>query len=240
MTKPRPEALARRTAAARAAAPPGRRTQEERSSATQERLCQAALDLLVEVGYERLTTAQIAQRAGVSKGAQAHHYPSKDDMLVAAYEHLLAQWEVRRESYARRHGSGADMDDLLQGMWRLVFGRPDYLASLEVMLASRHNAALRDRLRALLRTWTVKRDDTFQRLVPLDDPEELATFMQINFCVLRGLAVYEGLADDKALPQRVLDLWTTIASDYLAQRRAGARLKPRAPSRKPTKRSSSP
>lgn len=201
---------------------PARRSQEERSSATQQRLCQAAVDLLSEVGYERLTTSQIAQRAGVSKGAQAHHYPSKDDMLVAAFQHLLRQWDEQRTSYASEHASGSSMDDLLQTMWRHVFGRPDYLASLEVMLAARHNLALRDRLREVLRGWTLVRDETFRELVPLDDPEELATFLQINFCVLRGLAVYGGLAEDKDLPQRVLAMWSGIASAFVALRRRPA------------------
>lgn len=217
-----------------------RRSQEERSSATQARLCQAALDLLVEVGYERLTTAQIALRAGVSKGAQAHHYPSKDDMLVAAYEHLLSQWEQRRAAYARQHGAGADMSELLASMWRQVFGRPDYLASLEVMLAARHNPALRDRLRLLLRSWTKVRDETFRQLVPLEDPQELATFMQISFSVLRGLALYNGLAEDKALPQRVLAMWTDIATGFVASKRRTASSQKRPASAISTKRSSKP
>lgn len=191
-----------------------RRTQVERSTETQLKLCQAAVDLLSEVGYERLTTAQIAQRAGVSKGAQAHHYPSKDDMLVAAFQHLLAQWEDRRESYASRREGATTMADLLQNMWSRVFGRPDYLASIEVMLAVRHHPALRDRLQAVLKTWTVARDETFRILVPAHDPEALATFLQINFCVLRGLALYEGLADDRKLPKRVMAMWTEIATDY--------------------------
>ena len=192
-----------------------RRTQEERSSETQQRLCQAAVDLLTEVGYERLTTAQIAMRAGVSKGAQAHHYPSKDDMLVAAFRHLLGQWDERREAYAQRHGDGTSMKALMEGMWKQVFGRPDYLASLEVMLAARHNPALRDRLQELLSAWTVGRDETFRQLIPLRDPDEVATFMHINFSVLRGLAVFEGLTRDASLPQRMLSMWTEMASAFV-------------------------
>lgn len=200
----------------------GRHTQVERSSDTRKRLCDAAVDLLSEVGYERLTTAQIAQRAGVSKGAQAHHYPSKDDLLVAAFQHLLSQWEAKRESYARLHGDHATMADLLENMWRRVFGRPDYLASMEVMLAARHHPTLRKRLREVLEGWTVARDETFRRLVPLQDPEKLATFLQVNFCVLRGLALFDGLAENKKLPQRVLAMWTDIASAYLEAHRSPA------------------
>lgn len=198
------------------------------------------MDLLTEVGYERLTTAQIAKRAGVSKGAQAHHYPSKDDMLVAAFGHLLAQWDERREAYASQIGLDASMEDLLMNMWHRVFGRPDYLASLEVMLAARHHPALRQRLQELLRTWTVARDDTFRRLVPLDDPEELATFLQINFSVLRGLAVYEGLAEDRHLSQRMLTLWTEIASAFVAGRRRSVAERTAAQTRNPERRRSRP
>lgn len=174
--------------------------------------------LLTEVGYERLTTAQIAQRAGVSKGAQAHHYPTKDDMLVAAFRHLLGQWRQRRERYIAQHGQGSGMEDLLQGMWRQVFGRPDYLASLEVMLAARHHPLLGERLREILAEWSVSRDEAFRRMVPLEDPQDVATFMQLNFSVLRGLAVFEGVNGDSDLPRRMLDMWAEIATAFVASR----------------------
>lgn len=220
-------------------AAPVRRSQEERSSSTQQRLCAAAVELLSEVGYERLTTAQIALRAGVSKGAQAHHYPSKDDMLVAAFQHLLMQWEERREAYAARFGDAATMADLLQAMWQQVFGRPDYLASLELMLAARHHPGLRGRLQAVLQHWTVARDQTFQRLVPLQDPERLATFMQVNFCLLRGLAVYEDMAADKKLPQRVLAMWAELATHYV-QAHAPAATPSKARKRRSTRKAVTP
>ena len=196
-----------------------RRSQEARSTETRHKLCQAALELLTEVGYERLTTAQIAARAGVSKGAQAHHYPTKDDMLVAAYQHLLGQWEDRRLNFAHSHGRNADMTDLMRYLWKDVFGRPDFLASIEMMLAARHHPKLQERLRDVLSTWTAARDDIFRQLVPLDDPSELAAFLQINFCFLRGLALYNGLSADPALHDRVLALWIDLAQSFIKRPR---------------------
>jgi len=194
---------------------PPRRTQEERSAQTQTRLCEAAVDLLAEIGYERLTTSLIAERAGVSKGAQAHHYPSKDDLLVAAYGHLLRRWDARREAFERAHGPLATMEQLLHYLWHDIFGRADYVASVEMMLAARHHPALRDRLRALLATWSVARNDTFRRLMPMPgDDERRSTFLQLNLCVLRGLAVLSGLSADTSEEARVLALWTTLASAY--------------------------
>jgi len=202
-----------------------RRSQEERSAETRHKLCQAALELLTEVGYERLTTAQIAARAGVSKGAQAHHYPTKDDMLVAAYQHLLGQWEDRRLHFTRSHGRDADMAELMQYLWKDVFGRPDFLASIEMMLAARHHPQLQERLRDVLSTWTTARDEIFRQLVPLDDPQELAAFLQVNFCFLRGLALYNGLSADPSLHDRVLALWIDLARSFVNRPRPTPRRK---------------
>lgn len=215
---------------------PVRRTQEDRSSATQLLLRQAAISLLTEVGYERMTTAQISARAGVSKGALAHHFASKEDLLVAAFQHLLSQWEDRQERYANKLSDQASLEDILLNMWRMVFGRPDFLASLELMLAARHNPVLRQRLRDILKTWTIARDETFRRLIPLDDPEELAVFLQVNFCILRGLAVYEGLNDDKNLPQRVLTLWGEMARAFMVSRSQKEKRKSSSPAQKTTQR----
>lgn len=195
---------------------PSRRTQEERSAQTRRELCEAAVDLLAEIGYERLTTHLIAQRAGVSKGAQAHHFPCKDDLLVAAYTHLLKRWDTRREAFERAHGGSATMEALLQYLWHDIFGRADYVASVEMMLAARHHPALRDRLRAVLATWTVARDDTFRRLMPMPgDDEERSTFLQLNLCVLRGLALFSGLSADKGEEARVLALWSALATTHV-------------------------
>src|SRR5437763_12092708 len=65
-----------------------RRTQAERSAATRAALLDATVASLVEVGYANTTTTGIAERAGVSRGAQMHHFPAKADLVAHAVEHL--------------------------------------------------------------------------------------------------------------------------------------------------------
>jgi AcrR family transcriptional regulator len=48
----------------------------------------AILDLLVERG-PRARTANIARRAGVTRGALHHHFSSKDDLVAQPVEALL-------------------------------------------------------------------------------------------------------------------------------------------------------
>ena len=50
---------------------------------------EAAIECLAELGYARTTTNAVCERAGLSRGAQLHHFPSKQELLVGAVQHLL-------------------------------------------------------------------------------------------------------------------------------------------------------
>src|SRR5437867_3287963 len=65
------------------------RPPQARSRATRVALLDAALESLVERGYAATTTIETARRAGVSRGAQLHHFPTKATLLTAAVQHLL-------------------------------------------------------------------------------------------------------------------------------------------------------
>src|SRR3954469_18234781 len=62
---------------------------QARSLATRAALLDAAVDCLVERGYAATTTIETARRAGVSRGAQLHHFPTKAQLLATAVEHLF-------------------------------------------------------------------------------------------------------------------------------------------------------
>src|SRR5579871_2481000 len=62
---------------------PRRRTQAERSHETQTRILKAAAQLISKKGYARFRTADVAKAAGISRGTQLHHYPTKDLLVVA-------------------------------------------------------------------------------------------------------------------------------------------------------------
>jgi len=99
---------------------PPRRTQAERTATTRARLLDAAIDVLVDLGYARASTQEIARRAGVSRGAQLHHFPTREALVVAAVEHLverrLAEFlTVDREAeaaQAARAGKAKERDAL--------------------------------------------------------------------------------------------------------------------------------
>jgi TetR/AcrR family transcriptional regulator, fatty acid metabolism regulator protein len=52
-------------------------------SARQAQLVAHAIEALAEVGYQQTTVAEVARRAGVSKGVVTYHFPARDDLMWA-------------------------------------------------------------------------------------------------------------------------------------------------------------
>jgi AcrR family transcriptional regulator len=63
-----------------------RRTQAERSAATQQALQTAARRLWGERGYGAVSTPEIAEAAGVTRGAMYHQFPDKTALFVSVLE----------------------------------------------------------------------------------------------------------------------------------------------------------
>ena len=77
----------------------------EQSDATRGALLSAARDLFTEHGYTATSTNEIADRAGVTRGALYHHFAAKDDLFRAVFELLEAEIAER---VAREALAGAD------------------------------------------------------------------------------------------------------------------------------------
>jgi AcrR family transcriptional regulator len=63
-------------------------TVHQRSEETHARILQAAAECFTRGGYDATGVAEICGRAGISKGAFYHHFPTKQAVFLA----LLAQW----------------------------------------------------------------------------------------------------------------------------------------------------
>ena len=55
---------------------PRKQPVQARSEATVSALCQASIQVLLAVGYRRLTTTRVAERAGVSVGTLYQYFPN--------------------------------------------------------------------------------------------------------------------------------------------------------------------
>jgi AcrR family transcriptional regulator len=74
----------------------------EQSDATRSALLRVARELFTTNGYAATSTTEIAERAGVTRGALYHHFAAKDDLFRAVFEQLEAEVaeRVAREALA--------------------------------------------------------------------------------------------------------------------------------------------
>lgn len=196
--------------------PRQRRNQAEKSAEMRRRLCEAALEMLCKVGYERLSMNAIVAEAHASRGAQTHHFPTKVDLLVGAFEHLLMRWEDSHQAFLAAQPRPIALEAYLRHLWLNVFSKPTYIGAVELMLAARSDEVLRERLHAVLAEWIKFRSSIWQQIIGLPSvtlPNE--TFQNLNLCVLRGMAIHASFNTDDSVNTKLLEAWIGVATKII-------------------------
>ena len=128
-----------------------RRSQVERSEEMRERLARAAFDVIAERGHSAYRTAAVAERAGVSQGAQVHHFATKDGLTLAAVDFAFAQASAKTEAIiAEGLAAGDDPLDLMISDFRLYFFNDDFWVSLDIAINGSKTPALKDGIREIV------------------------------------------------------------------------------------------
>lgn len=127
---------------------PPARTQQERRDGTRRALLDAAVESLIEVGFARTTTLEVQKRAGVSRGALLHHFPSKAVLLTAAIDHLAEMRGRELKSRAATLPSGGERTHAVLDLLWECFGGALFQVAVELRAAARTDAELRTALTA--------------------------------------------------------------------------------------------
>lgn len=124
------------------------RTQADRSATTRAALLEATIASVLEDGYTHATTARIADRAGVSRGAHTHHFGTRQALVTAAIEYLWTRWgkELLDASAALpADASDVDIEMSLDLLWA-SFSSPLFYATLELWVHARTDPELHQHL----------------------------------------------------------------------------------------------
>ena len=167
-----------------------RRTQEERRAATRAALLDAALECLVEHGYEGTTTGRVCERAGVSRGAHQHHFGTRPALVAAALEELAMRRgeEIRRELASLPQGDER-IELALDAIWGWFTG-PLFDASVDLAAAARTDEELRASLAPVERRLSQETLRCCREMLAADaeDPSR-DQLIQMTLGTVRGLAL---------------------------------------------------
>jgi len=191
--------------------------QEERSRVMRARLLEATVELLVERGFAGTTTTLVSERAGVSRGAQLHHFPTKNDLVFAAVEHVTnVRGDELVAAAARLPGDTRRTRAVLE-MLADHFTSPVFTAALELWVAARTDADLLAEVAPLEQR--VGRD-THRLTVELLGADEsragVRELVQATLDLVRGLGLASTITDDTRRRGRILDRWAEVLEEQLA------------------------
>lgn len=186
------------------------------------RLVEATLDSLSANGYAGASLSDILGRAGVSRGAWAHHFASKGELVALAAEDMLFQSVAAARSVAAMTPDpGQDrLDLLLEAAWSRFYQGRHRDVLFEVALACRTDADLQSRLAPVFRAFIAAVGESWGASLGQADlsPARLGELMTMSVYLLRGMSIQEvATGGGSAAEHRALRrLWATMMRDRLA------------------------
>jgi AcrR family transcriptional regulator len=176
-----------------------RRTQQERASAMRHRLLEATIDCLVDHGYAGTSTTRVVERAGVTRGAQVHHFPTKAALVAAAIRHLADKRAEQAFAELDRIKKEPDpVDSALDLMWDLHQG-PVFHATVELWVAARTDPELLSHLSMVEPATTASVVEVAQTLFPHHaERQAFAHWVYTCMDTIRGILLTSFVYDDPA------------------------------------------
>ena len=181
-----------------------REPQQDRSRATRARLLDATVEALAELGWSGTTVAVVAERAGVSRGAAQHHYPTREDLVAAAASYMA---EARMADLPSPPARTPGPDNTLATVEAAVdfYVGPLFRAAVQLWGAAASDPVLREQILPLEASLGAGAHRAVVHLLGVDDSRrEVREAVQATLDLARGLGLADLLTDDTARRARVV------------------------------------
>jgi AcrR family transcriptional regulator len=217
---PRPEGSVARVLAsdAGAGAAGNRRTQAERRETARKRILESAARVVRMRGYDGLSTEEVSQLAGVSRGALRHHFPTKTNLMVSTLHFLNEEMLGKSWSRVERAKGGADVLELvIEDAFDFFFG--DYFfINLAISMSDERNSDLHMGARAIRRDSRLAIEKTWiERMKATGLPMRVAgDVVALTFSIVRGFAIRRMIVDDSAEFERLIGTWRKMVRQYVS------------------------
>ena len=193
--------------------------QQDRRRATRLRLLESTIDCLATRGWAATTVAEVAEHAGVSRGAAQHHYPTREDLITGALDHMFdsRMAAVRALSPALPVGEGR-AEAVVIGLVDYFTG-PLFKAALQVWTAAAADERLKARIVPLEAKFGRAAHRTMIEMLGADDTDPVThRLVQATLDLARGLGLADVLSDDAARRAQIVKQWAATLEQALGQR----------------------
>ncbi|PHR86779.1 MAG: hypothetical protein COA80_19375 [Leeuwenhoekiella sp.] len=193
-----------------------RRSQEERSYEMQQRILNAAFELLRERGYPKFSTIEVAKRAKVSRGALVHHFASKAVLVESAIEHVFNRSLVAGlERVAKLNSTKDPIGAVLEEALDFYFSDFFYVG-LEMLISGTKDEDLKDKFSRVVHNYRQPMEEEWLKVLcdnglPVEIAEEL---MWLTVNIVRGAAIRALWRNEPERINKCLNTWRNMVACY--------------------------
>lgn len=193
-----------------------RQSQQERSALTRNKLLNSTLQIIDAEGWHRASMQRICEHAGVSRGAQTHHFPTRESLLIASVREIVKRYQSDlTEGPIRLQNLEAFFDFL----WDATFNDNLLICWVEAMVAARTDASLKrvvaDTDASSMMAMRALGAEASQPNGPvrIRGASQVEDLVELTVCLLRGLVLQRGVHHDLSEKRRLFELWTRIVAE---------------------------
>lgn len=179
---------------------------------------EATVQCLVERGWAGTTTVLVAERAGVSRGAQLHHFRTRGELVAAAVEYVGAQSVAEMVERAAALPTGGDRIAAVVRFIIDFYVSPLFTAALELWVAARTDPDLTELVIDLEARLGRETHRIAVGLLAADERRPgVREAVQATLDLARGLALANLLTDDSRRRSRIVRRWSTMLTRALGE-----------------------
>jgi AcrR family transcriptional regulator len=190
-----------------------------------QRLLEAATVVLRRNGYAGLRTEEVSRVAGVSRGAQLHHFPTKESLVLATTEYIFKASTDRSLGCATAALASSDpIEEIIRDGMEFFFS-DDFFVLLDLVLMGDKNRKIREHIYSVARTHRPAVEEAWLTVLQRSgmERERAETVVWLTLSVVRGLAIRSLWQPDPKRFRRLLDEWKALIAERFSERSRNGR-----------------
>lgn len=166
-------------------------------TAARDRVIDATVSCILELGFYRASTNEIARRAGVTWGVIQHYFGTREALMLAVLQNVGGQFVASVED---RHIEGEDAVDRMEQLIDIFSGHyadPSYLAHLQILLNMDRDPRTSAQVRTIMLEVAERSNVHVRRLLSeaLGPASRIPDLSTTVFMVLRGFGLNQQLLE---------------------------------------------
>jgi|JI10StandDraft_1071094.scaffolds.fasta_scaffold233359_2 AcrR family transcriptional regulator len=187
-----------------------RLTQAERRQQTLQKLHEATVECIVNKGFSRLTTADIAEAADLSQGALFRYYPSKTAAVAGATRYLFDK-VIRDFNCLLGEPCEPNLMKIVDDL-EAWFHSADFIAVSRLFAESSADAELKEAIQPIIEQHRLNTHALIEQAFPAESQAMLRSAAHAVIYLMQGIATEKHLIADDFIERDIMQLVRNAAT----------------------------